>query len=173
MHRPMRGKSLIANFSPGSVGKDFKLAHTPYVPWKDGKRLLPGFTPSISAFKKSITTVMDWGIEKSYNSSIKLQDYILENIDFINFKTTSSLEPADRSGILCLKFPDYNSTEIVNYLLAQNVVVSDRAGSVRLSVHGYNNKEDANKLIELLRRWVQSNPITQFVRNTLPSVSNY
>ena len=140
-------------------GKDFKLEHTDYVPWDDGKRLLTGFTPAISAFAKSIDTVIGWGIEESYNSSVKVQNYILDSIDFIKFRPVSSLEPAHRSGILCLKFPDYSSTEIVEYLTKQNIVTSDREGSIRISVHGYNNKEDANVLIETLRRWVQSNPV--------------
>lgn len=66
-------------------------------------------------------------------------------------KITSSLEPAERSGILCFE-PPGPPEALFRALLAAGVLLSLRNGRLRLSPHVYNDESDVERFFAALDR---------------------
>ncbi len=54
----------------------------------------------------------------------------------------------ERSSIISVDFPTYNTEEIASRLNAKNIIVSYRMGAIRVSPHLYNDKSDIEKMID-------------------------
>ena len=61
---------------------------------------------------------------------------------------------ANRSGILTFEVPGVDPAEVRKRAAEQKVVVSCRDGGIRASVHAYNNHEDLQRLVRVVRSFL-------------------
>jgi len=108
---------------------------------------------NIVLFNAAIKYISDVGIKNIEGKILQLTDYIIENLESLNFEIISPIaNKNERSGIIVFKSKKLSPLTVVKRLEKENVIVSQRGKGIRISPHFYNNEEDIDKLILSLKK---------------------
>jgi len=109
-------------------------------------RFLDG-TPNLPAMyssREGLRTICEIGVNAIHDAQTALTARIIEGVDERGFTLISPRDPAQRSGMLCLDFPD--AEEVAQGLGEQGVFVDWRpACGMRVSPHFYNDETDVDR----------------------------
>ena len=105
--------------------------------------------PEFSAMAGSLELILEIGVETVWQHVQALQQPLLEwAAGRADVTVTSPLDPAHRSGIVCLRTADVTATY---HALAQaHVHCVLREGSIRFSPHFYNTPDEIARVVGLL-----------------------
>jgi selenocysteine lyase/cysteine desulfurase len=79
-----------------------------------------------------------------------LLDFAVEGLRAKGCEILSSLEPAERSGMIAFRSPRMAAADLVAKLAEAGVAVSARSGGIRLAPHLYNNRTDIERLLAVV-----------------------
>ena len=119
----------------------------------DGERFEVGSLPfqSCVAFAEAVGLLLELGVPNIWDHIRGLQDQIINwAAQRGDVEITSDLNPAHRSGVLCLR--PRNAAAAHAALLEARVTCAFREGSIRLSPHFYNSSDEIARVLELLER---------------------
>ena len=103
------------------------------------------------AFAEAVGLLLELGVENVWEHIRALQDQIINwAAQRGDIEITSDLNPARRSGVLCLR--PRNAAAAHAALLEARVTCAFREGSIRLSPHFYNSSDEIARVLELLER---------------------
>jgi cysteine desulfurase/selenocysteine lyase len=105
--------------------------------------------PNIFALGSAIRLLNTIGINNIQRRIFELNDYLVKDLQKLNFTITSPLQKEYRSGITIVQIdsPD----EVVRKLRKRNIILSKRGEGIRITMHIYNNTQDINRLIQALK----------------------
>lgn len=135
----------------GSMQDFTRLTEYEYDLLDDATRFEVGTRPfqSCAGLAQSVELILSLGLEQVFHHSLRLQQILIDwTAQRDDVEITSSLEPAERSGIICIRPPDARSAHAA--LLRAGVTCALREGSIRISPHFYNNDEDMLRVVDAL-----------------------
>jgi selenocysteine lyase/cysteine desulfurase len=119
----------------------------------DGERFEVGSLPfqSCVAFAEAAGLLLELGVDHIWEHIRSLQDQIIGwAAERADVEVTSDLNPARRSGVLCIR--PRNAAAAHAALLDARVTCAFREGSIRLSPHFYNSSAEIARVIDVLER---------------------
>lgn len=133
------------------------LMHNEFKPWKDARKYQQTMiNPALNAFNESLKIILNWNVGESYSHVIKLLDFLVSEINELDYcNISSSLDANERSGIVKLNIR--NSKDLIEHLRKKDIIVSYRDNGVRISPHAYNSIEEIKKLVKELKIWKNNN----------------
>ncbi len=106
-------------------------------------------TMSIWGLGAALDLLAEIGLETVQKRILDITRLIIEGVERLGYRVTSSPVPAERSGIVTFAGA-VDSRRVVTELLARKIVSVERAGAIRVSPHFYNNEDDVVRLIAAL-----------------------
>ena len=104
-----------------------------------------------SAIGASLNFILKIGVQKIFDHSNSLVNYLIENLPSNKYTIMSSLETKHRSNFISITAQNSSDTAAVFRCLKEGkVYVSLREDAIRISPHVYNTKKDIDGLLELL-----------------------
>ena len=104
----------------------------------------------IYALGASVDRFLEIGMSAVEDRIISLANLLQERLAEMGCTITSSLGPAERSGITCFNHPRWETERLFLSLSDAGAVVSMREGSIRVSPHFYNTEEEIERLCKLI-----------------------
>lgn len=105
---------------------------------------------------KAIQYLLNFGIERVLEHSMKLNDRLLDEASRLGAKALTPLEREKRAGIMSLRFPGHSSRAVADALEKAKVIISHRMDAIRFSPHVYNGEEDILKAVSVLRSIIRA-----------------
>ena len=99
---------------------------------------------------RSIEFLLDVGVERIFAHNRQLADLLIEGLRARDLDITSPLADAERSAIVCARFPSADADELAARLRAARVVASARGDVIRFSPHLYTREVDVERTLECI-----------------------
>jgi len=101
---------------------------------------------------KSVEFILKLGTAAIFEHDLKLGKRLVDGLKPLGGRLLSPLDGKERSPIVSVRFPGFDSVAIAGFLKDQGIVVSPRADFVRFSPHLYNSSADVDYALEILDR---------------------
>lgn len=121
-------------------------------PWVARASRIEGSTQNMSAivaFDAVLDLIYEVGQARIEARVLELTDRLIDGLLARGYDLVSSLEPEERSGIVCFRAKG-DPMEVLARAQAENVIIAVRLGLVRVSPHFYNNEDEIDRLLTLL-----------------------
>lgn len=121
-------------------------------PWINSAARIEGSTPNVSgmvAFDAVLGMILEAGPAAIEARIMQLTGRLIDGLLTRGYEIVSSLEPKERSGVVCFRARG-DPMEVLARAQAANIVIAVRVGVVRVSPHFYNTEEEIDALLELL-----------------------
>lgn len=121
-------------------------------PWVDSASRVEGSTQNMSAivaFDAVLDLIHEVGPPRIEARIMQLTDMLIDGLLSREYDLVSSLEPGERSGIVCFRAKG-DPMELLARAEAEKIVIAVRLGVVRVSPHFYNDEEEIDRLLALL-----------------------
>jgi len=107
---------------------------------------------SLWGLDAALELILDVGVPAIERRVTHLLDRLVEGLAVRGYPVSSSLEPAERSGILTFRprAQGEDAKPLVRRLREAGFITVERAGSVRVSPHFYNNEEEIDRFLNTL-----------------------
>lgn len=155
----------LAELTPdraGWTGMAASVYATPRLEWKaDASRFQVGgpCDPTLIVLERSLDLLLELGAETIVATVRGLQDRLLAGLPD-QLRVRSSLEPADRSGILSVSTGNGDlDAALVRHLAAAGVIVARRGGGIRVAPHWHNNPAEIDRFLALTAGWLSGGPM--------------
>jgi selenocysteine lyase/cysteine desulfurase len=105
--------------------------------------------PDFHGFAASLGLLMEVGVERIAAHVLAVQEPLVAWLgEHPEVEVVSDLEPARRSGVLCFRPPEPESTH--RALAEAGIVCALREGAIRVSPHLYNTADEMRRVVEVL-----------------------
>ncbi len=118
----------------------------------DAGRFEAGTLNSIgcAALRTSIELLLEIGVERLSKQVGRLADRLYQAAQDKGYKPRARRDTPSGSGIVSIRKPGVDSSELAKTLLAERIVAIPRFGYLRVSPHFYNTEGEIDRLLDLL-----------------------
>jgi selenocysteine lyase/cysteine desulfurase len=119
----------------------------------DAARFEVGTYPytALLGLSESVGLLFEIGVERIHAHARSLLDRVAAFVEERGGRVASCRRPACRSGILCFRLDESESTRVLHRrLLEAGVACAYREGSIRLAAHLYNTPSEIDRVVEAL-----------------------
>jgi len=150
-------KDILDELVPNNVGWNSVINESAYLDYDltlrpNARRFEEGSLNimGIYALGAAVGQTLDIGIQNIETRVLALTDIFIHKLEEKGYQIVSSLNPEERSGIVCFRSQKHSSAQLFRLLTENNIAVADRAQSVRVSPHFYNSQEEIERMMEVL-----------------------
>jgi len=104
----------------------------------------------------SVDYLLSLGIDRILAHDLRLTRRLMEGVENLGASIVTPREDSRRAGVLSVRFPKFDSAELVTRLRAADIVCASRLGALRFSPHIFNDDKDVERCLEEVGRIVRS-----------------
>ncbi len=99
--------------------------------------------------------LLSLGIERILAHTLRLTSRLMSGLEALGASSVTPRDDSRRAGVLAVRFPKFESSEVAARLRAADIVCASRLGAVRLSPHIYNDDKDVDRCLAEVERIVK------------------